>query len=154
MDIFELLDSLEEIIDSSPKIPLSGRALVNYENVLDCIDQIRSVFPEEIRQARWVSKERERIISEAQRDADKVILEARSRVDELAKETEVVKKANEMAEDILIKARTVSQEIREGSKIYAAEILGRLEGSLVSAIETIRMGCEELNNCDRTNQAG
>lgn len=152
MDIFELLDALEEIIDSSPRIPLSGKALVNYEDALDCIDQIRSVFPEEIRQARWVAKEKERLIADAQHDADRILSDARSRIDELATETEVAKRAQEMAEELLKKARNTSQEIRMGSEIYAAEILSKLENNLLAVLETVRMGQEELNNVDKTDQ--
>lgn len=152
LDIFELLDALEELVDSSPKIPLSSKALVNYEDVLDCIDQIRSVLPEEIRQARWVAKERDRIISEAKHDAERILLEARSRIDELAEETEVVKKAREMAEEIMEKARATSLEIRRGSEIYAEEILCKLEDNLNSVLDTIRLGREELNQSSITNQ--
>ena len=142
---------MEELVDSSPKIPLSSKALVNYEDVLDCIDQIRSVLPEEIRQARWVAKEN-RIISEAKHDAERILLEARSRIDELAEETEVVKKAREMAEEIMEKARATSLEIRRGSEIYAEEILCKLEDNLNSVLDTIRLGREELNQSSITNQ--
>ena len=67
MDIFEMLDELEEIIETGSKIPLTGKVVVDAEELLDCLDQIRSVLPEEIRQARWVAKERERMLSEAKK---------------------------------------------------------------------------------------
>jgi hypothetical protein len=70
----------------------------------------------------------------------------------LATETEVAKRAQEMAEELLKKARNTSQEIRMGSEIYAAEILSKLENNLLAVLETVRMGQEELNNVDKTDQ--
>lgn len=146
MDVFEMLDALEELIEVSVKIPLTNKAVVNAEDILDYVDQIRSVLPEEIRQARWVAKERDRLLVEAQQEAERVMEEARSQINKLAEESEVVKKANERAEEIISKAQNISQDIKLGSEAYADEILAKLEESMIRALETIQQGRSELNH--------
>lgn len=138
MDIFELLDALEEKIDSGRKLPLTNMVLLDGDKLLDHIDQIRSNLPEEIRQARWVANERERLLAEAKEEAQKILAEAKNQVQLLAEETEVVKKAHERAEEILARAKSVSQEIRHGSEAYADEILSQLENNIMKVLEIVK----------------
>ncbi|NLC39162.1 MAG: ATPase [Clostridia bacterium] len=145
MDIFEMLDELEEIIETGSKIPLTGIVVVDAEELLDCLDQIRSVLPEEIRQARWVAKERERMLSEAEKEAQLILEKAKERVEQLADESEIARVAKEKAEEIINKAQDLGMEIREGSNIYADQLLDQLEKSLDKALASIREGREELH---------
>jgi cell division septum initiation protein DivIVA len=115
------------------------------EELLDCLDQIRSVLPEEIRQARWVAKERERMLSEAEKEAQLILEKAKERVEQLADESEIARVAKEKAEEIINKAQDLGMEIREGSNIYADQLLDQLEKSLDKALASIREGREELH---------
>ena len=65
MEIFTLLEALEELMDESKSIPLTNKVLVNKEEVLDLIKEIRLKLPEELKQAKWVKEERARILAEA-----------------------------------------------------------------------------------------
>lgn len=67
MDINELLGRLEEIINEGRAVPFSDKVLVDREKVLEVIDSIRSILPEEIKQANWIKEERNRILIEAQK---------------------------------------------------------------------------------------
>ncbi|MDS1029900.1 ATPase [Bacillota bacterium LX-D] len=146
MDVFETLDALEELIDSSHKIPLTNKIMVNVDDILDFLDQIRSVLPEEIRQSRWVTKEREKILAEAHQEAKIAIEEAKSHIGKLAEDTEVVRLAKVRAEEIINKAKAISQDIRSGAELYADELLSKLEANLEKSLEVVRQGRLELNH--------
>ena len=145
MDIFEMLDELEEIVETGSKIPLTGKVVIDAEELLDCLDQIRSVLPEEIRQARWVARERERMLAEAEKEAQLTLEKTKEQVEHLADESEIVRVAKERAEEIINKDKDLGLEIREGANIYADQLLEQLEKSLDKALTSIREGREELH---------
>ena len=77
MDILKLLDELEEIIDEASSIPFNKKKVgINSDEVYELINDLRDSLPEEIKEARWVNEERERILSEAQKQADTLIQNA------------------------------------------------------------------------------
>ena len=67
MEIFTLLETLEEIIENSKKMPFTNKVMIEQEDLLDIIKEIRLKLPEDLKQAKWVSEERDRIKSEAKR---------------------------------------------------------------------------------------
>lgn len=144
MDVFEMLDELEDIIESSARLPLMGKVLVDAEEILDCIDRIRSVLPEEIRQARWIAKERDRMLADAHKEAEETLKKTQAQIEQMALESEVVKLAEQQAQEILARAKAIEQEMREGATIYAEQILDQLENNLKKALESIREGKSEL----------
>jgi cell division septum initiation protein DivIVA len=103
---------------------------VDKEEIYDLLDQMRATIPEEIKQARWIVKERQEMLAEAKREAERIVKEARERQDELVSEQEVTKQAERAAEDIIEDARRREREIRLGAEDYADEILNTLEVNL------------------------
>jgi cell division septum initiation protein DivIVA len=144
MDVFEMLDEMEDIIESSSRIPLMGKVMVDAEELLDCIDQIRSVLPEEIRQARWIAKERERMLADAQQEAEQTIKKTHAQIEQMALENEIVKIAEQKAQEILSRAKVLEEEMREGATNYADQVLEQLEQNLHKALASIREGRNEL----------
>ena len=67
VNIVELLEYLQDLIENSPKVPISGKTMVDRKEVLDVIDQIINYLPDQFKKAQWVMNERERILSEAQK---------------------------------------------------------------------------------------
>ena len=67
MEIFTLLETLEDLIENSKKVPLSEKCIIDQEEVLDLIKEIRLKLPDELKQAKWVKEERERILAEAKK---------------------------------------------------------------------------------------
>ena len=80
MEIFELLESLEDIIERSRNLPFSAKGVVDKEEILDLIKEIRLKLPDELKQAKWVKEERQRILVEAQKEADGIVKEAENRI--------------------------------------------------------------------------
>ncbi|HZW83588.1 MAG TPA: hypothetical protein VFF14_09275 [Candidatus Deferrimicrobium sp.] len=145
MDVFTLLDELEEIVDRGAKIPMTGKVLVDDEAIFDIIDKVRSTLPEELRQAKWVMKERDRIQEEAQAEATKMVEQGRNYIAKLVDEAEVTKQAQAQAEEVVAQAKRVGREIRSGANVYADELLVTVEKSLIQLVETLRKDREELS---------
>ena len=73
MEIFTLLESLEDVIEKSRSLPFSDKGIVDKEEILDLIKEIRLKLPDELKQAKWVKEERQRILVEAQKEADGIV---------------------------------------------------------------------------------
>lgn len=144
MDIFEMLDELEDIVDSGSKVPLLGKVIIDADEVFECIDQIRAVLPEEIRQARWIAKERERMIQEAQQEAEKIVKKAQSQIEQMALENAIVKAAEQKGQEIINRAQQMDLEMRKGAYHYAEQILMQLENNLTKALTNISEGKADL----------
>lgn len=144
MELFNVLNEMEEFIENSPKIPMTRRVLVDEDRLLDYLDRIRSTIPEEMRQARWVIQEREKVLAESRKEAGRLLEDAQKQLEKRAEESEVVRQARAMAEEIVAKAKQVAREIKQGAREYADEILGGLEGELEKLMAQIRDGRSEL----------
>ena len=77
MDILDVLNELEELVEESTKVPLVSKILIDDELILDMIDHIRTALPEEMRMAKSVAVEREKILEDARNEAKRIIGEAR-----------------------------------------------------------------------------
>jgi uncharacterized protein YacL (UPF0231 family) len=144
MEIFELFDDLEELISGGSRIPLTGKVVVNEDEVIEVIEQIRNALPEELRQARWVMKERQRIIADAEQEAREIVEQGKEYTNRLIDENEVTKKAEQKAQEIIQRSQEVSQEIKIGAYEYAEKCLARLEQTLGELLRATQRGREEL----------
>ena len=144
MDVLVLIDKLDDIIHNARSVPLTDSVMVDREEMYDILDQMRSTIPEEIKQARWIVKERQEMLAEAKQEAERVLSEAQERADRIASETEVVRLAERNAQQIMEAARERERDTRLGAEDYADEVLGNLELNLEKFIGAVRRGRERL----------
>ena len=83
MELFTLLETLEDLLESSRNLPFSSKSVVDKEEMLDIIKEIRIKLPDELKQAKWIKEERQRILVEAQKEADGIVKEAENRIENL-----------------------------------------------------------------------
>lgn len=95
MEIFTLLENLEENVENSKKMPFTNKIMIEQDEILDIIKEIRLKLPEDLKQAKWVREERDRILEEAKKEADDVVKEAENRIISMIDEHEITKKAYE-----------------------------------------------------------
>lgn len=145
MELFTLLETLEEMLENSKTVPFSGKAIVEKEEILDIIKEIRLKLPDELKQAKWVKEERQRILVEAQKEADDILKEAENRIISMIDEHEITRKAYEQKAQIIETANEMSREISKGTKDYADNLLEKIEVVLEDALKTIRNNRKELN---------
>ena len=145
MEIFTLLETLEELIENSGKVPFTNKGIMEKDELLDIIKEIRIKLPEELKQAKWVKEERTRILVEAQKEAEGVIKEAENRIIAMVDENEITRKAYEQKNEIIQTANEMAREISNGTKEHADAILERIENVLVDTLKTIQNNRKELN---------
>lgn len=144
MNLVILLDRLDQLIDSAPEIPLTGKSLLDADEALDLIDKIRNALPEEVKRAEWLASEKERVMQESQQEAERIVVEAEEYVAKLVSESEIIKKAKEEAKKIIEEARAEAREMEKGAKEYAEGVLNNLQGALERTLAVVKKGKEEL----------
>jgi cell division septum initiation protein DivIVA len=105
---------------------------------------MRATIPEEIKQARWIVKERQEMLAEAKREAERIVKEARDEQTQLISEEEIVRQAERQADEIVEDARAREREIRLGAEDYADDILNTLEVNLEKFIAAVQRGRDRL----------
>ena len=144
MEIFTLLETLEECLERAKNIPFTQKGIVDKGEILDIIKEIRLKLPDELKQAKWVKEERGRILVEAQKEADGIVKEAENRIISMIDEHEITRKAYEQKAQIIETANEMSREISKGTKEYADNILEKVEGVLQEALKTVENNRKEL----------
>ena len=144
MEIFTLLETLEDLLEKSRNMPFTNKGIVDKEEMLDIIKEIRLKLPDELKQAKWVKEERQRILVEAQKEAEDIIKEAENRIISMIDEHEITKKAYEKKVEIIETANEMSREISKGTKDYADNLLAGIEVALEDALKVIQNNRKEL----------
>ena len=137
MEIFTLLETLEDILDKSKTLPFTDKSIVEKEQFLDIIKEIRIKLPDEIKQAKWIKEERERIIEEAQKDADDIVKEAENRIISMIDEHEITRKAYDKKTEIIADANEMYREITQGTTTYVDGILANIENNMLELGKTL-----------------
>ena len=144
MEILAILETLEDLIEKATTVPFSGKCVVDREEILEIIKEIRLKLPDDIKQAKWVKDERQRILLEAQKEANNIVKDAENKISSLVDEHEITKKAYEQANEIISNAQKNARDIRLGTREYADGILNKVEDILKDTIEVLKMNREEL----------
>ena len=144
MDIMALIDRIEEIVDGAKNLPLTSSKMLDPNAIYDIIDEIRAQFPDELKQARWIVKERQEMLEEAEKEANRILEEAQGRAQAIASEEEIVRLAEQQAADIMDRARQNEREVRLGAEDYADEMLANLEVNLSKLLTAVQRGRDRL----------
>ncbi|MDO4563277.1 MAG: ATPase [Clostridia bacterium] len=144
MEILQIIDILEDKIEQAKNIPLINRAMIDKEDILSTIEDIRLRFPEDLKQARWVKDERKRILAEAQQEAEGIAKDAEEKAAALVTEHEITKKAYEQANEIIAAAQKNARELRLGARQYVDSLFADSEQRLAKAQEIIRHARAEV----------
>jgi vacuolar-type H+-ATPase subunit H len=144
MNIHEAIDRLEYLIGHSRQIPLTRTVVVDQEEVLACIDDLRLSLPDEIKQARWTLQEQQRLLSEAQSEAARTVSKAGERAQTMIGQHDLVKRAEKQAEAMLREAAVKAEETRREADRYAWDVMQALESQLLRTIATVKKGVETL----------
>lgn len=144
MEIFDVIDQLEEIVETSFTFPIWNKTMVNKSEIMELLGDLRLGLPEELKQAKWVKEERTRIITEAHQEASNIVKETEEQVKQMVNENEITKKAYEQANEIMENAQKNAREVRLGARQYADSILAGVEEKLTGHIQEIQAGRAEL----------
>jgi hypothetical protein len=145
MDVLVLIDKLDDVVHNARTVPLTDQVRIDREEIYDILDQMRATIPEEIKQARWIVKERQEMLAEAKRECDRMLGEAREQAVREASQTEIVKLAERQAQDIIDESRRQARETKLEMEDWADNILSTLEVNLEKFLTAIRRGRERLH---------
>lgn len=149
MDILQLVDRLEAILNRASHIPFTANVIVNEDELLDIIDQMRIAIPEEIKLARRTQQERARIVSEAQEEADRISEEARRQISTMIEQHELVSSAKRRAEQIVREAQEEAMQMRDGANDYVAQVLSQFSEELAKMQTIVRNGLASVGGVDQ-----
>jgi cell division septum initiation protein DivIVA len=144
VDILYLLDQLEEVLGGGSHLPLTSRTLVDEQEVLDIIDQIRVSIPDEIKAARRVTQERDQILADANAEADRLVRQADEHIAARVSEHHLVRSAETRAAEIEERALEVAERIRRETDAYAYRVMQRLHEQVTQLGQSVERGMHEL----------
>ena len=130
VNVIELLEYLQDVVDNSPKVPMSGKTMIDRKEFTEIIDQIINYLPDQFKKAQWVMNERDRILSEAKKEYDSVKEETMQLMRQNIENHDIVKEAKIRGQEIIATAKRDAKNIRVGSRDYADEILSHLDKEL------------------------
>jgi hypothetical protein len=144
VDILHLVDRLESLITSSRMIPLSVYRLVDEDRALELIDQMRISIPEEVKQAKRVHQERDRIIAQAHEEGGRLVDLAREEAEALVARDVITTTAERRAQTIIERAQREAVGLKAESDDYVVQALSELEASLMRTLTVVRNGLEKV----------
>ena len=123
MKILELLDELEEIMETGTGLILTGKIMVDPDEVLEIVKEIRAELPEEMEQAKWIKSERQRILDEAKAEHEAILKEARIQSESLIENDDITIKAKMRADEIMRVAENHVRNLKISTFDYIDSIL-------------------------------
>ncbi|MBQ7574766.1 MAG: ATPase [Clostridia bacterium] len=146
MDIMEIIDMMEETIDKASAVPLTGKVMLDKDELLDYIQEIRLVYPDELKEAKWVKEERQRILSEAESRAESIRKSAEETQMQLIDEHEITKCAYDKANELVNTATAKAMDIKTDTDQYVDDILNDVEHRLDLLLRKVREDRGYFNN--------
>jgi cell division septum initiation protein DivIVA len=146
MDILHLVDRLEELFNESRPIPLTHNVIVNEDKILDIIDQMRVTIPDEMKKAQQVLSQRDRVLAQAQEEANRTLSLAREKSEKMIERDALAQAAKVQADEIISKALSDSEKSRRDADKYVIDTLLRVEYELERMLNQARNGILALQS--------
>jgi vacuolar-type H+-ATPase subunit H len=144
MDILHLVDRLEELFNESRTVPFTRNVVVDEDKMLDLIDQMRVTIPEEVKKAQQLVVQKDRIMAQAQEEANRIVQLAREKAEQMVDREATVKSAQNRADQILAQARSDAQATRQDADDYVIESLRHLETEISRLQNQVHNGLRKL----------
>ena len=144
MDILHLVDRLEELLNQSRPLPFTHNVMVDEDRMLDIIDQMRVAIPDEVKKAQQLLSQRDRILAQAQEEANRTLAIAREKSEQLLERDAIVQAAQARADQLINQARLDLQKERQEADQYVVDQLSRLEVELERSLTQVRNGIHTL----------
>ena len=140
MDILQLIDRLEELFNEAKAVPFTHNVVIDEDRMLEIIDQMRIVIPDEVKKAQQILGQRERFLAQAQEEAERTLVLAREKAEQLAMKDNITQEAQRRAEQILAQGRADAEATRRDADDYVVETLVNLQDNLEKVLNQIRNG--------------
>jgi hypothetical protein len=156
VDAEELLRRVADLVAAARPMPLSASAMINKEEVLELLQEAIDRLPDELREARWLRKEREEYLAKMRADGDEILEAARAHSERMVQRTEVVKAAEHRARRIIDGAEAEARRLRLECEDFCDQKLAGFEIVLERTLKLVASGREKLQatNLGREDEPG
>lgn len=145
MDILNLVNKLEELFSQGRSLPFTHNVVINEDQMIDLIDQMRISIPEEIKRSQQILAQRDRILAQAKDEHDRMIEIANEKREQLISSHEISTEAQNRAKQIISQAQTEAEVIKQEADKYALESLKKLEIEMERSMAQVRNGIKALS---------
>ena len=149
MDILQLVDRLEELFNNSKPIPLTHSVVVDENSFMDIIDQMRISVPDDIKKAQQVLAQKDRILAQAQEEANRTVGMAREKSEKMVEKSDIYQSAQAKVDQIAEQARKEAAQTQMDADRYVMETLTKLEAELNRIISQVQNGIKTLEAEER-----
>lgn len=157
MKVLELIEDFQTKVDATANFPMSKKILLERDEVESLLSNIQTFLPDEMKHAKWIKEEREKILEEAhveseeilqraKKDEREIIAEAKRQFEAMVNESEILKEAEERAQDLLAQARSEARDVRMNSYQYSEDMLLDLKGGLEAKLEVVLRDLHSLQD--------
>jgi cell division septum initiation protein DivIVA len=144
MDLIDRIEELQVLIEEAKSVPLSSSAVINRDEMLELLVQLKERVPDEIRQARWMTRDRDDLLARAHKEAERIVSEARSQRDRLVADTEIVHAAHKEGDRIVDEAKDRATKLRVEAEDYVDQRLAAFEIWLNKTSKAVAKGRAQL----------
>jgi hypothetical protein len=144
MDILQLIDRLEELFNDAKAVPFTHNVVVDEDKMLELIDQMRIAIPEEVKKAQQLVAQRDRVMAQAQEEANRTLQIARDKADQLVQKDVVTQEAQRRADQILAQVRAEAEGVRADADNYVLDTLLQLQDQIAKMSNQVNNGIRVL----------
>ena len=148
-----LLRRVLDLVNAAPKMPLSSTVRLEKDEVVELLEEAVNRLPDELRQARWLLKERDEYLAKVQREADEILAAARERAERIVQRTELVREAQRLSRRIMEESQEEARRLRHEAEDYCDQKLAAFEIVLERTMKTVQAGREKLQVAPLSNPA-
>jgi hypothetical protein len=153
MTVEELLDEIEEMVEKAFSVPLSGgRCIIDGENLMTIVEDLRLNMPKEFRQAKAIVSDRLEIINEAKRESESIVRTAEERARIMTSQEEIVHLAQAKANDMVTMAQAKCREMKKVANDYVEDLMKRTDDTLVNNLAELRKARQSLRTPNKSNE--
>lgn len=153
MDILQLIDRLEELFNDAKAVPFTHNVVVDEDRMLELIDQMRIAIPEEVKKAQQLMAQRDRVMAQAQEEANRTLQIARDKAEQLVERDIIVQEAQRRAEQILAQARADAEATRADADNYVLDTLMQLQDQISKVSNQVNNGIRVMQE-EQAQKAG
>lgn len=144
MNTLKLIDSLEELLETAHKVPLTGSLMIKSDEAFELINEIRDSFQEEVKKARQIVREREQMIESAKREADMIIKGVEANIENMISESSVKRRADQKAAEVEEIAHKKALQLTNQSETYSEDVLNTLDNYVNKCLTNIKEAKRQL----------
>ncbi|HSH04415.1 MAG TPA: hypothetical protein VLL52_18030 [Anaerolineae bacterium] len=154
MDILHLVDRLEKVLGESRRIFMTANLVVDEDQIYTIIDQMRVAIPEEIKRAKRIESEKDRVLAQAKEEADRIRQLAKQEAEELVKRDNIMATAQKRADTLLERSTREAEALKRDADAYVVDVLVKLEEDLLRSLSVVRNGVQKIQTDAKPSGSG